>query len=85
MRTILRAAVAIVGIASVSPALAGDGEGPVANTLFTEYQGVISQVPGQGTPVVMVAGDRDQSAAYETQSSHGTWLFPPHDAGGDNK
>jgi hypothetical protein len=82
MITMFRAATAAFAIASIGPAIAGEGEGTIANTLFTHLQGMI---PVQDAQHVTLVQDGDLGSAYVTQSSHGTWLFPPHDGGGDNQ
>ena len=85
MRTIFRAAIALFSIARISPAMAGDGEGLVANTQFTQLPGVIAQLPAQKAQVAMVTQDAAHSGTYVTQFSHTTSLFPPHEGGGDNE
>ena len=84
MRIMLRAAMAAVSIASVGSAQAGESDGGVANTLFTSLPGVIAQAPVQHAPTVGTAQNDQAVHVYVTQSSHGTWLFPPHDGGGAN-
>jgi hypothetical protein len=84
MRIIIRAAIAAVSIASIGPAFAGDGEGTVANTRFTQMPGVVAQAPVQNAPGVATAQTGQGTHVYATQSSHGTWLFAPNDNQGAN-
>jgi hypothetical protein len=42
MKIMLRAAIAALSIASIGPALADGGDGPAANTFFSELPGVIA-------------------------------------------
>ncbi len=76
---------------SASVAYAGDGEGPAANTQFTELPGVVAQAQVPNAPVYAQSGQATQQAqsgqgvhAYVTQSSHGTWLFAPNPNQGAN-
>lgn len=85
MRTMVHAAIAAFGIASISPAIAGEGEGPIANTQFAQLPGVIAQAPVQDVQHVAVAQDGRRDNTFVTVSRQGTWLFPPHDGGGDNQ
>ena len=84
MRTLFRAAFAALSVASVSPALAGEGEGTVANTQFTLEGGVAQRPVARAS--LTVAQDRDSANAFATQSNHIVSLFPPHDGndGGGN-
>ena len=77
MKIMLRAAMAAVSIASISSAYAGDGEGPTANSVFTEIPGVIAQAPVHN-PAVATAQNGQGIHAYATNSSHGTWLSAPN-------
>ncbi len=72
-------------------AYAGDGEGPAANTQFTELPGVVAQAEVPNAPAYAQSGQATQQAqngqgvhAYVTQSSHGTWLFAPNPNSGSN-
>ena len=81
MKTMLRVALAAISIGSVSPAFAESEGGAVANSYFTSLPGVVSQAPEQNAPVI--SGQNGQSiGAYVTNSSHGTWLFPPYTGNG---
>ena len=82
MKTMLRAAALVaISIGSVGPAFAESEGGTVANSYFTSLPGVVSQAPEQNAPAL--SGQTGQSiGAYVTNSSHGTWLFPPHTGNG---
>ena len=84
MKITLRAAVAAIGLASIPPAFAGDGDGPAANSFFTELPGVIAQAPVQNAPAVATAQSGRAAQVYVTQSRNGTWLFPPNGNQGSN-
>jgi hypothetical protein len=73
MRTMIIAAVAAMGLAS-GVAYAGDGEEPVANTLFTQIPGVVAQVPVGNVPSVDTA---QQTGPIGNRSGHSRWLSPP--------
>ena len=67
------------------------GDGPVGNTFFTQLPGVVAQAQVPNAPVYAQHGQATQQAqngqgvhAYVTQSSHGTWLFPPNANQGSN-
>jgi hypothetical protein len=55
--------------------------GQNANTQFTQTPGFLAQAPEQKAPAVVTAQTGQAVRAYVTQSSHGTWLFPPHQGG----
>jgi hypothetical protein len=80
MKILLRAIITAASIASIAPAYAGDGDGAIADTRFTSIPGVSAQAP-EGN---VGAGTAHAIRAYVTQSSRGTWLFPPRDGGGAN-
>ena len=84
MKIMLRAALAAVSIASIGSAYADSEGGQNANTQFTQTPGFLAQAPAQNAPAVAVARNGQAVQAYVTQSSHGTWLFPPHQGGGNN-
>ena len=65
MKIMIRAALMAMSIGTIGTAYAGDGEGPVANTYFTELPNVIAQAPVQS------------NSAY-AQSGTGTSLFVTH-------
>lgn len=84
MKIMLRTAIAALSIASIGPAFAGDGDGPAANTFFTELPGVVAQAPVQNAPAIATARNGQVVQTYVTRSTHGTWLFPPNQNGGAN-
>lgn len=73
MRTMIIAAVAVMGLAS-GVAYAGEGEEPAANTLFTQIPGVIAQAPAGNVPSIDTA---QQTSPIGNRSSHSRWLSPP--------
>jgi hypothetical protein len=77
MKTMLLAATAALSL-GIGSAYAGEGDGVVANTRFTEIPGVVAQAPVKSAPPVATAQNGQGVQAYVTQSSHGTWLFPPN-------
>jgi hypothetical protein len=80
MKTMLLAAAAALSLGIGSAYAASEG-GQVANTFFTSLPGVIAQAPVQNAPAVATAQNGQAARAYATQSSHGTWLFPPYQGG----
>jgi hypothetical protein len=97
MKTMLLAAAAALSL-GVGSAYADGGDTPAANTFFTELPGVVAQAQVPNAPVyaqngqqnrqVQTQAQNDQAAhgygIYSTQSSHGTWLFPPNANQGGN-
>jgi hypothetical protein len=79
MRTLFRAAVAALSVASISPAIAGEGEGTIANTQFTELVGVVAQEPMADASLTAVAQDRGSPSILATQSNHVVTLFQVYD------
>ena len=85
MKTMLIAAAAGLSLVASTAAYAGDGDGPAANTFFTQLPGVVAQadVPNaptyaQNRPVQSQQAQNGQAVhTYATQSSRGPWLFPP--------
>ena len=67
---------------------------PIANSQFTELPGVVAQAQVPNAPVYAQNRQATQQAqngqgvhgygVYSTQSSHGTWLFPPNANQGGN-
>jgi hypothetical protein len=94
MKIMLRAAIAALSFASIGPAMADGGDTPAANTFFTELPGVVAQAQVPNAPVYAQNRQATQQAqngqgvhgygVYSTQSSHGTWLFPPNANQGGN-
>jgi hypothetical protein len=80
---VLRAASMVISL-GVGSAYAGDGEGPVANTQFTEIPGVVTQAPAQNAPLEATAQNDQATQTYVIRSNRGTWLFAPNPNGGAN-
>lgn len=78
MKIMLRAALAALSIGSIGPAFAESEGGTVANTYFTSLPSVIAQAPVQNAPVAATAQNGQVVHTYVTNSSHGTWVFPPN-------
>jgi hypothetical protein len=72
MKIILRAAMAAISIGTIGSAYADGGDGPVANTQFTEIPGVIAQAPVQSAPPVAIAQYGQGVHVYATHSDHGS-------------
>ena len=73
MRTMIIAAVAAMGLTS-GVAYGGDGEGPAANTMFTQIPGVVAQAPaGNDLPI----DTAQQTGPTGNRSSRSRWLSPP--------
>ena len=86
MRTTIFAAAAVLALGAGS-ALADQGEGTHANTLFTELPGVVAQTPVQQPVPGAVAHSQTSGgpiATFVTNSNHGTWVFPPNPNQGAN-
>jgi hypothetical protein len=97
MKTMLLAAAAALSL-SAGAAYANEG-GPEANTFFTELPGVVAQADVPNAPTYAQNGQQNRQAqtqqaqsgqaahgygVYSTQSSRGTWLFPPTGNAGAN-
>jgi hypothetical protein len=79
MKALLLAAAAVSGL-GIGSAHA-DGGVPLANTMFTQFPGVLAQAPH----AVASASNEQGVEDYASQSNRGTWLFPPNPDGGDNQ
>ena len=79
MTIAIRAAIAILSIASIGSAYADSSGGTNPNTFFTHLPGVTEKLPTQNVSAAATAPDA--AHAYVTQSSHGTWFQGSH--GGD--
>ena len=83
MKIMLRAAIAALSFASIGPAMADGGDGPAANTFFTELPGVVARADVPNAPTYAQNGQaqtqqaQNGQGADSTQSGHGPWLFPP--------
>ena len=77
MKTMIFAAAAVLGI-GIGSAFAGDGEGPVPDTRFTQIPGVLAQasVPRQAPSAVATNHYGAPTAAYVTGHSRYISLFP---------
>src|ERR1700759_1485255 len=92
MRIMLLAAAAGLSLAASTAAYADGGDGPAANTLFTELPGVVAQadVPNatayaQNRQVQPEQAQNGQGVhVFAPQSSHGTWLFQANPNQGAN-
>lgn len=85
MRTLFYAAIVAAAATGISPAFAGDGEGAIANTSFTQLPGVIALSAGPSVQAVAQVQDSQGAATFVTQTNPGIWLIPPYDGGGDNR
>jgi hypothetical protein len=83
MKTMLLAAAAALSL-GIGSAYADSEGGQFPITQFTEIPGVLAQAPAQNAPAVATAQNGQVVRAYVTRSSQGTWLFPPHQGGGQN-
>ena len=79
MTIAIRAAVAILSIASFGTAYADSVGGTLPITFFNQLPGVAEKPPMQNVPAAATA--QDQAHAYVTQSRRGTCLYGSH--GGD--
>jgi hypothetical protein len=73
MTIAIRAAIAILSIASIGTAYADSVGGTIPNTFFTQLPGAAEKPPMQNVPAAATA--QYGAHAYVTQSSHGTWLY----------
>ena len=71
MKTVFLAAAAAL-VLSVGSAYAGDGEGPIPNTQFTELPNVIAQAPSQDNHAYAAS---PSGSTYATQQ-RSTVVFP---------
>jgi hypothetical protein len=85
MKSMFLAAAAVLSL-GIGSAYAGDGDGPVADTYFTELPGVVAQPAVQQAPRAVATNANGASAnLFATRHSTGTWLFPPDmNGGGDH-
>ncbi len=84
MKIMLRAALVTASIAGISAAYAGEGEGVVANTQFTEIPGVVAEAPAQNDQAIATAHNGKAVPVYVTRSNQGTWVFGPNGNAGAN-
>ncbi len=83
MKTMILATAAAMTLAT-GVAYAGEGEGIIANTQFTQIPGVIDQAAPQNAPSVATAQNGQKVQVYVTRSNSGTWLFTPNQNAGSN-
>jgi hypothetical protein len=81
MKTMLLAAAAAFTL-GIGSAYADSSGGTIANTFFTQLPGVTPTLPAQNVPAAATAQGGPHT--YVTQSGRGTWLFRPHEGGGNN-
>jgi len=80
----LLATVAAIGL-SIGAAQAGEGDGPVANTWFTQLPGFLAQAPVQKPQPSTVADSQNRSTmTYVTNNRSAISLFSNHYEGGAN-
>src|SRR5690242_17516934 len=92
MRTMLLAAAAGLSLAAWTAAYADSGDGPAANTLFTNIPGVVAQADVPNAPAHaqnrQVQPQQAQNGqgihVYVSRSNQGTWLFAPNGNQGAN-
>ena len=91
MKTMLLAAAVGLSLVASPAAYADGGEGPAANTFFTQLPGVVARadVPNAPTyaqtqPAQTQAQNGQGVHAYVSQSSRGTWLFQANPNQGAN-
>jgi hypothetical protein len=76
MKTMLLVAAAALSL-GIGSAYASESEGQSGGYAYPDYQ-----FPMQKAPSVGAAQNGGGIQTYVTQSSHGTWLFPPSQNGG---
>ena len=92
MKTMLLAAAAGLSLAASTAAYADSGDGPAANSFFTELPGVVAQadVPNasayaQNRQMQPQQAQNGQGVhVYVGRSNQGTWLFAPNGNQGAN-
>ena len=77
MKIMLRAAIMAVSLGTIGSAYAGDGDGTIVNTRFTEIPGVVGQAPAQNAPLAATAQDGQAVRADMSRPSAAAWVFPP--------
>jgi hypothetical protein len=91
MRIMLLAAAAGLSLAASTAAYADGGDGPAANSFFTELPGVVAQadVPNvqayaQNRQVQPQQAQNGQASMSTSAANQGTWLFAPNGNQGAN-
>ncbi|HEY7579073.1 MAG TPA: hypothetical protein VH855_15890 [Acetobacteraceae bacterium] len=82
MRGMLFVVGAVMTLSAFGVAYAGEGEGSVPNTRFTQFPGVMAQPPTQTVLPAAAAANAPATQAYVTRSYQGTWLFRANETGG---
>jgi hypothetical protein len=77
MKIMLRAAIMAASLGTIGSAYAGDGDGTIAETRFTEIPGVVAQAPVRDAPLVATAQDGQAVQDSVSRSSGAAWVFPP--------
>jgi hypothetical protein len=85
MSILLRAAIAALSVTSISPAIAGEGEGPIANTRFAQLVGVIAEVPVASGSLAALSRDGEPSSTYLTQSGDVLSPSPSYNGAGGRR
>ena len=88
MRTMLLAAAAGLSLAASTAAYADGGDGPAANSFFTELPGAVAQadVPNASAYAQQMQAQTGQGVhVYVSRSNQGTWLFAPNGNQGANR
>lgn len=75
MKFMIRAALVAMSIGSIGTAYAGDGEGPVANTQFTELPAVIAQAPVDSNRAIAALPSDSSVGIFAAQHQSKT-VFP---------
>ncbi len=85
MKTMILASAAVLALGTGS-AFADQGDGPAANTVFTQIPGVVAQAPQQAPSAFArgQAGGAPTAAFVSTSHGSGTWLFAPNGNQGAN-
>ena len=75
MKIMIRAALLAMSIGSIGTAYAGDGQGPIPNTEFNQFPGVIAQAPGQNNRAIAGTQSEPGTSLFVTQQK-GSSAFP---------
>ena len=84
MKTMMLATAAVLSL-GIGSAFAGEGDGTVANTFFTELPGVVAQAPVQQASTAVAANQATSGiAAFIAEHRSAVSLFPPNANEGTN-
>jgi hypothetical protein len=75
MKLMIRAAMLAVSIGSIGTAYAGDGQGPIPNTEFNQFSGVIAQAPVQSNRAIAGAQSGSSTSLFVTHQQNNS-AFP---------